>query len=972
VISQHALAPHIQQASELRDAVEALQREDLPLPCAIDARALFQSVADFEMLLRSRVQPVSVAVSAAAQAASAHAETPNDSVVEPLSVSPFAPAPASASVGATPSPLSPVAAPQLPASLYSPVTTPVGVALDPLPFDEIRPAPSFAPSPPQIALSSPRASALSSATRPVAERGLQELLADDYDLHTLNLHIAAFHSLFATILHSTSQPTSTANAVHDVFCAELPSLPPLLDMALPVAACLPAGSNAACWLARLRVVRPDAVLLQRVGVYLWHRLPCDALDLVCRWKTTAAYYEAPLIIRAAADFIDSLCRRLLEPCVGVTSEAYFAHYQQQQPRTTRVEFQRHKGRIFWDRAGTVKQILADSCTGSAEAGSRSRRCTACSGLSDAIGNHLQYRKAKAARQSAAPEGETEEIVKSAKVKELASRIEALHKAHPEWADVKMLALAGRALLGEKVPANSQFGMSLQQNLEAAAGGSWRSVRYPMRLIAFYQCARFIGGKASAIFRRGAGEQGAGNKGGPLPFNAAHVNNVEPSISELKACTPPAVCYPSLTHDLARIKAAIESLPAGSSTEGGLSMDALALQMGVLWCDYRKELLGCVGREAGGPGAISERELASHPDKYSPIVLHPQIASQVQTIFFTLTSGKLTLPVSYVVQQSEQGKVLFEVVQTLVTELEKIGAVVTWVCSDGFTSCEDYRLRLNEWLKKTQRTTPLVHIFDYTHLEKNLRNHLLNKPFASLGNDPVFFSMSTLIDIRAAACNDDDDACRALVALLPNEVLVPSDKMEWAPVKALFKVAPALRRVIAANRLPALHRHMTAIAEYIDNMERLYSAFAFCDGKPLPWRTRLANLQAAVEYFTAPSRSEQYSLSTATAKHLTTTLESMTKLWSWREEQARLRGDTESLAALDMTPWTHLSTLVVENFFSIVRSKVRIPTLMDFADAYRKAFNLLVFRLADETRESQRQVSFGQVLTLSLEMFSACV
>ena len=185
-------------------------------------------------------------------------------------------------------------------------------------------------------------------------------------------------------------------------------------------------------------------------------------------------------------------------------------------------------------------------------------------------------------------------------------------------------------------------------------------------------------------------------------------------------------------------------------------------------------------------------------------------------------------------------------------------------------------------------------------------------------------MALLLNVRKAAAGISDELHSTLCSLLRDDVLVPADKMEWKPVKALFRIGQQLRLVISTGKLPALNDGMSAIAEYIEHMESVYIGFAFSKKVPLlPWHQRLVRLQRAVEYFTAP-RAAQYMLSNATDRHLKETVSSLETLWKWREEQAG--SDNVRLAALDTAPWSHLSTLVVENFFSIIRSKTRYVIL----------------------------------------------
>jgi hypothetical protein len=68
---------------------------------------------------------------------------------------------------------------------------------------------------------------------------------------------------------------------------------------------------------------------------------------------------------------------------------------------------------------------------------------------------------------------------------------------------------------------------------------------------------------------------------------------------------------------------------------------------------------------------------------------------------------------------------------------------------------------------------------------------------------------------------------------------------------------------------------------------------------------------------------------------------------------------ECLPGQAQPAWSFLSTLIVENFFSIIRSKHRYPSLHLYAITYHSAFNHLVYRLSFNSGCKQGSTAFGK-------------
>jgi hypothetical protein len=264
----------------------------------------------------------------------------------------------------------------------------------------------------------------------------------------------------------------------------------------------------------------------------------------------------------------------------------------------------------------------------------------------------------------------------------------------------------------------------------------RGIRYTRESIIHWLCARFVGGSASNNFRRGEATAGAGNKGGHLPIDVSRLYNVEASRATLQAWTLPAEVYRSIQD---AVKDAIAALPAGVK-DVGIALDALYLNAGLAYLPSLGLIVGMTSKAAGGLGAIPVKDARKH----TAVELAPNIATQVEQFFVVSTDGRAAVPLNYVAQQGERGKMLFHEIEAAATLFRAAGIKVSWVSTDGFTSSEDLDARL----AKMPEEIRIHHIYDYQHLLKVIRNLLLNKTFpCKIDNKTVHISMNKLDTIR---------------------------------------------------------------------------------------------------------------------------------------------------------------------------------------------------------------------------------
>ena len=137
---------------------------------------------------------------------------------------------------------------------------------------------------------------------------------------------------------------------------------------------------------------------------------------------------------------------------------------------------------------------------------------------------------------------------------------------------------------------------------------------------------------------------------------------------------------------------------------------------------------------------------------------------------------------------------------------------------------------------------------------------------------------------------------------------------------------------------------TGIASYIEHMRDIYNAFSgdVAAGRNTSVIQRLEKLQCALEYFSLATGT--CAISRELREHLHTTIVSLQTLVAWQQRSDNSLWPSRKACNV----WSFLSTLIVENFFSIIRLKHRYPSLELYAVTYYAAYNYLVWRLSTDT------------------------
>lgn len=311
----------------------------------------------------------------------------------------------------------------------------------------------------------------------------------------------------------------------------------------------------------------------------------------------------------------------------------------------------------------------------------------------------------------------------------------------------LVTLLLKVVKNGQLPRDSWLYRDIYHNVMAASKRDLRGLRYSPEQIAYWQNMRFLGGSRMIDQLRGPINEGTGNKGGHLPNDASRVRRYVPTNSTLNAHSAPLELYPELAADAEALSRALAIKK--TAAVGGISFDAISISRGYTYAEHVALLVGAKSSANRGPGAIRLSDI----EKYTLDQLRDMVGSHVLQLFWTSLDGRASVPIGYIVTQGDDPGEIASAVSTAIDALSKHGIQTVFTSSDGFIGCADFVRRMHEWAAShptRPKDLPFVHVFDYVHVLKCLRNRLLNQGFALA--DGTIISMKDLARIWLDAAN----------------------------------------------------------------------------------------------------------------------------------------------------------------------------------------------------------------------------
>eukprot|EP00733_Pompholyxophrys_punicea_P000511 Pompholyxophrys_punicea_v1_NODE_145_length_3208_cov_8.838884.p1 type:complete len:643 gc:universal NODE_145_length_3208_cov_8.838884:1974-46(-) len=232
--------------------------------------------------------------------------------------------------------------------------------------------------------------------------------------------------------------------------------------------------------------------------------------------------------------------------------------------------------------------------------------------------------------------------------------------------------------------------------------------------------------------------------------------------------------------------------------------------------------------------------------------------------------------------------------------EKPGIQLLWGSTDAFATNVTF-------MKLMQKQKfPYFHFFDYVHVLKNMRNALLNVTIKT-SDCPQGFSIEDITKLRSSSVK--------FQRLLPHDVN-PKDKMDIDNVDQLIQplFLSELQKETGKSEV------YLGLYHYLLIMQKFFLIF---DDNELPFVTKISFIPDILQYLSSmESFSEKNKMTPNLFFQIRTSLDSFAKLHDF-------------LSQTGIMP-SALGTNVNENFFSLVRSKIRFPSLWEYQCYYSRA------------------------------------
>jgi hypothetical protein len=310
-------------------------------------------------------------------------------------------------------------------------------------------------------------------------------------------------------------------------------------------------------------------------------------------------------------------------------------------------------------------------------------------------------------------------------------------------------------------------------------------------------------------------------------------------------------------------------------------------------------------------------------------LQSRLGTKVLQIFLVSTEGSITLPLCSILSTGGGGKWMYDKVSQCITNLQTVaGLTISWGSSDAFSGFSSFLTEM-----KT-RYPNYFHFFDYIHLIKlarnQIRNTILKNSDCSSG-----FSIRNILTLW-----EQDELLQSQLSL---EDIYPTDVMN---------VQTALNLMSVIGKLPESYLDNSAIhaaSIYFQHWDSFYTCF---HNNKMDYQTKCIKLKSIQQYFQTWHDDNNYRrnfISTELFNALTTTINNFLNFGSYYQ--------TVHSSPLRLT--SILGTNVVENYFSIIRRKIKYPNFWEYCLVAKRAWIELVKKFSKDCPFKLRDTKCGK-------------
>ena len=383
--------------------------------------------------------------------------------------------------------------------------------------------------------------------------------------------------------------------------------------------------------------------------------------------------------------------------------------------------------------------------------------------------------------------------------------------------------------------------------------------------------------------------------------------------------------PLQLHDLQPYSVGALKKLSGSASVGGLVWDEVDVRSGLI---YLKHLGLLVGRVSG---PVYEKEVRT----LKATDIEPTLAKKMCQFFYVASDGSVALPVAaYPTTGKEKGEWYLSTFDAICDQLKRVNPQIkiTWTSTDDSPSSQDFAKRIKE------RNPDHVHLFDFVHLLKTLRNRL-SEDCVCL--DGQFIGLRQLTSLVEKYGKDGVLTINESYHLSVKKHLITSDKMAIEPVMKIIDARFLSWLKLKANEQSSAPLH--ALHKYLNALRSLY--VAFMDGTTSTEResaTPLTMMQAA--QLLAETRMVCGEVNdNASEKRKVISKQCMEALDA---NVAGLRKLAELNSSLSFAR-SALGTNIVENFFSIMRGHTYYFDVFEYMSLGYRTFMELVKKNASD-------------------------
>lgn len=612
------------------------------------------------------------------------------------------------------------------------------------------------------------------------------------------------------------------------------------------------------------------------------------------------------------DYANEYCRQKVCPGIDRQDLVWFAH-QLYGAAITRKGEAIAKVDYRADSPTIPRSVTAMKCSERAERGCK--RCSACREVQKMLSNQLRYRLQPSYGMR------NHWVIGSDVVKAMVRRlnkkiVDLRHQLKlqenpgpasysfsrvtlPSTEESELVKLVAKAVHNKKISKESFLYRLIYQQFVVLNADSNRGIRWDPDIIAWFQSLKYVGGKRILSLLRG--DVGHVQRG-RSKYDTNLICLAGPSNTTLKNHQISWGAYDGLPDSFAGMIAMLSM----DHQQGLLLFDEIEIRAGLEYSKDTGEVLGLA------ESAIPICEIDEEVEEDLP----RRFAKYIFQVFFVSLDGKLCQPLCFY----PTVKATFDWTTTKVNQIIEIlssqGVQIVGTSSDGWSGS----VLFSEYLAKLQKW----HVDDFVHSVKRMRNSLLEKIHITK-DCPSGFSMRTLYTIW---CDHKE--------FLPDTVLTaenirPTDVMNLRCVLDLFKAIEPLEQI--AKKYPEntkLVSECLGLSKYFSMMQLYYTNWLAAD---VDFETRMKHFRTVVDYFT-PTDDELHCLSKesfALLEHTHKSLKELNKLHPFGADKI-----------------CHLSTNIVENFFSLIRAKERYPSVAGYAITYTSTAKELAKKNMTET------------------------